>query len=99
MNEAYFTHSDYQKAVERVLTHYGFNVWLGYWIFTDGEVGRLDVYGRCVRSKVCGDATLAVEISRSSRLEKDINRVYKSKAKYGFVLAIKLVNICGEEPI
>ena len=93
MNEAYFTHSDYQKAVERVLTHYGFNVWLEYWIFTDGEVGRLDVYGRCVRSEVCDDTTLAVEISRSSRLEKDINRVYKSKAKYGFVLAIKPVEI------
>ena len=93
MSEAYLTHTDYQKAVEKLLIYYGFSTWREFWIPIDGEMGRLDVYGSCARSDLCDKTTVAVEISRSSRLEKDINRVYKSQATYGFVLAIKLIEI------
>jgi len=93
LSEAYLTHTDYQKAVEKLLIYYGFSTWHEFWIPIDGEMGRLDVYGSCARSDLCDKTTVAVEISRSSRLEKDINRVYKSRATYGFVLAIKLIEI------
>jgi len=88
-----FTHRDYQEAVGKLLTHYGFIPQLEYWIFVGSELGRLDVYGRCARKEVCDESTVAVEVSRSSRLEKDVNRVYKSGATYGFVLAVKSAEI------
>ncbi len=77
----------------KLLTHYGYTPQLERWIFAGSEVGRLDVYGRCARKEICDESTVVVEVSRSSRLEKDVNRVYKSGATYGFVLAVKPAEI------
>jgi hypothetical protein len=88
-----FTHRDYQEAVAKILTHYGFITQLEYWIYTRGAIHRLDIYARCGRKDLCDDATVAVEVSISSRLEKDIYAVHASKAKYGFVLALKSTSI------
>ena len=85
----YFTHRDYQEAVSKILTHYGFITQLEYWIFARGEFRRLDVYARCGRRDLCDDITVAVEISISSSLDKDIHVVYASNTRYGFVLALK----------
>ena len=89
----YFTHRDYQEAVSKILIHYGFITRLEYWIFARGEFRRLDVYARCGRRDLCDDITVAVEISISSSLDKDIYVVYVSNAKYGFVLALKPATI------
>ena len=85
----YLTHRDYQEAVSKILTHYGFITQLEYWIYARGEIRRLDVYARCGRRDLCNDITVAVEISISSSLDKDVHVVYASNAKYGFVLALK----------
>ena len=87
------THRDCQEAVSKILTHYGFITQLEYWIFARGEFRRLDVYARCGRRDLCDDVTVAVEVSISSSLDKDIHVVYASNAKYGFVLALKQATI------
>jgi hypothetical protein len=84
-----FTHREYQEAVKAILEYYGFITMLEYW----SSAGRLDVFGRCVREEVCGNATVAVEVSRTSRLERDVARVYRFGATYGFVLAVKPVEL------
>ena len=83
------THREYQEAVAKVLEHYGFITRPEFW----NSAGRLDVFGRCARRELCGEATVAVEVSRTSRLESDISRVYRSGATYGFVLAVKPVEL------
>lgn len=83
------SHRGYQEAVEKLLTYYGFNAKPEHWAIANNKLVRLDVYGTCARKEVCGNATVAVEVSRTSRLEKDLDRVYTVRASYGFVLATK----------
>ena len=83
------SHKDYQDAVDKLLTYYGYNAKLEYWTLTNNKPVRLDVYGTCARKEICNNTTVAIEVSRTSRLEKDLDRVYTVKASYGFVLAVK----------
>jgi len=91
--EGNLTHRDYQELVAKILSYYGFIVRTECWISIDGEFRRLDVCARCGRKDLCGDATVAVEISLSSRLEKDLHTIYGSRPTYGFVLAIKPITL------
>ena len=76
-------HEFWKDEVEKILEYYGFDVKKEY-ILPSGE--RIDVVGWCNREKPWRGKSVAVEIEKTSPLEKDVDKLRRSGFDLKFVI-------------
>ena len=80
-----YLHNQIQDYVVEVLRHYGFDARKEYWV---GDV-RFDVAGKCAQGGVCRGLSIAVEVSATSDLAREIDRLMRSGFDLKFVVSLK----------
>ena len=76
-------HEFWKDEVKKILEHYGFDVKKEYPL-RSGE--RIDVVGWCNRELPWKGKSVAIEVEKTSPLEKDVDKLRKSKFNLKFVI-------------
>ncbi|MCY0868201.1 MAG: hypothetical protein OWQ48_03100 [Desulfurococcus sp.] len=85
MDSGYDEHAAAQDYVVSLLRYYGFDARKEVWI----SGGRIDIAGRCVNRDLCKSYSVAIEVSRTSDLAKDLDRLSKASYDLKFVVLLK----------
>ncbi|ADI32014.1 hypothetical protein [Staphylothermus hellenicus] len=80
-----YDHEAVKKYIVDLLIYYGFDARAEVWT----SVGRIDVAGKCVNNDLCKGYSIAVEISKTSDLAKDLDKLRKVNYDLKFVILLK----------
>lgn len=83
---SYYDHGAIQDYVVNLLRYYGFDARKEVWV---GLEERVDVAGRCVHNDLCKGCSVAVEVSRTSDLAKDLSKLNKASYDLKFIILLK----------
>ena len=91
---SYYDHGAVQNYIASLLRHYGFNSRKEVWISRED---RVDVAGWCVNKNICKGLSIAVEVSKTSDLAKDLDKLRRAKFDLKFIIMLKPYDFLSQE--